>query len=147
MAQSVSGVWAVARSARLILRHLNAYTYAANISEDGSCKYNVGKTAVSALTEASKALFRPRRRGSSLRNPPKPEMSYRKSETFSTATKAPVLLVSSFPGTRPGTALWVWAAAEVAGDPEGGFACLNLYRLSPHPTQGIRRRVHLEHAG
>lgn len=32
-------------------------------------------------------------------------------------------------------------------DPAPGFACLNLYLLSPQPTQGIRRRVHLEHAG
>lgn len=151
MAQSVSGVCAVTRSARVSLRHLNACTYAANIAGVGSCKYNAGKTTVSAWTEASKALFRPRRGGSSLKNAPKPEMSYRRSETFRTEMKAPVLFVRWLLGTRTGTMIWVWVAAEVvagvAAGPARGFACLNMYLFFPHPTHRIRRRVHLEQAG
>lgn len=158
MAQRVSGVCAVSRRCNVILRHFKACTYAVNIFEDTCRVYITGKDAVSALAEASSALFLPMRWGISFKNPPKPERSYRKSDISSTATKAPVSCVDSLPGTHGGIEVMYLSVGAGAGEDRGfncahagcraaGFSCLNMYRFLPRPTQGMRRRVHLEHAG
>jgi hypothetical protein len=118
-------------------------------------------------------LLRPRRRGRSLRKAPHPARSYRRSDTSSTAMYAAVPRVRPLLGVLRRESrlppLGGSALADAAGgggleppEPEAGFlgpgagaapagatacACLNLYLFSPQPTQGMRSRVHLEHAG
>lgn len=50
---------------------------------------------------------------------------------------------AGFGGVGAGTA----AVGVTTDGGAAACACLNLYRFSPQPTQGMRSRVHLEQAG